>query len=144
MSQLADDLAASGNSLHDEFVAYLLAGLDEDYNSIFTSVASQADAIAPTELYAQLLCFEQHTSLQGHSAHGGSLSAMTASYGHGFLGWSWPWSIFTQSWAWPWPHSAWWLIKPVRPQCRQLLYDPAPMPGLFQDQPHRQEVLVPI
>jgi hypothetical protein len=87
MSQLADDLAASGAPLRDdEFVAYLLAGLDVDYNSVFTSVVARTDAIAPTELYAQLLSFEHHTSLQGNSAHGGSLSAMTASRGRGFTG----------------------------------------------------------
>jgi hypothetical protein len=37
MSQLADDLAASGTPLHDdEFIAYLLTGLDKDYNLVFT------------------------------------------------------------------------------------------------------------
>jgi hypothetical protein len=80
MSQHANDLAVSRTPLcDDEFVAYLLAGLDEDYNSVITLVVSRADAIAPTELYAQLLSFEHHMSLQGNSAHGGSLSAMTAS-----------------------------------------------------------------
>jgi hypothetical protein len=87
MSQLADDLATSGTPLcDDEFITYLLAGLDEDYNLVFTSVVSRADAIAPTELLAQLLSFEHHTSLQGNSAHGGSLSAMMASRGRGFSG----------------------------------------------------------
>jgi hypothetical protein len=42
MSQLAYDLVASGTPLHDdEFIAYLLAGLDGDYNSVFTSVVAQ-------------------------------------------------------------------------------------------------------
>jgi hypothetical protein len=87
MFQLADDLAASGTLLRDdEFVAYLLAGLDEDYNSVFTSVVTRADHLAPSELYAQLLSFEHHTSLQGNSTHGGTLSAMTASRGHGYSG----------------------------------------------------------
>jgi hypothetical protein len=87
MSQLVDYLVVAGNLLRDdEFIAYLLAGLDGDYNSVFTSVVSRADAIAPTELYAQLMRFEQHTSLQGHSVHGSSLSAMTSSCGHGSLG----------------------------------------------------------
>jgi hypothetical protein len=53
MSQLADDLAASRTPLRDdEFVAYLLAGLDEDYNSVFTSVVTRADPLTPSELYA--------------------------------------------------------------------------------------------
>jgi hypothetical protein len=83
MSQLVDDLAASGTPLHDdEFVAYLLTGLDEDYNLVFT----RADPLAPSELYAQLFSLEHHTSLQGNSAHGGLLSAMTASRGRGSSG----------------------------------------------------------
>jgi hypothetical protein len=87
MSQLADDLTTSGTLLHDdEFIAYLLAGLDEDYNSVFTSVVTRADPLAPSELYAQLFSFEHHTSLQGKSAHNGTLSAMTASHCHNYFG----------------------------------------------------------
>jgi hypothetical protein len=64
MSQLADDLVAFGTPLHnDKFVAYLLAVLDGDYNSVFTLVVTWADPHPPTELYAQLLSFEHHTSL---------------------------------------------------------------------------------
>jgi hypothetical protein len=87
MSQLTDDLTASRTPLRDdEFVAYLLTGLDEDYNSVFTSVVSRADPLPPSELYAQLLFLLNHTSLQGNSAHGGSLSAMIASHGHDYSG----------------------------------------------------------
>jgi hypothetical protein len=87
MSQLAYDLAASGTPLRDdEFTTYLLAGLDEDYSSMFTLVVSRADAIAPIDLYAQLFSFEQHTSLQVNSGHDGSLSVMMASHGHMFSG----------------------------------------------------------
>jgi uncharacterized cysteine cluster protein YcgN (CxxCxxCC family) len=82
MCQFADDLAMTGTPLRDdELVAYLLAGLDEEYNSIFTSVVGRTDLIVPTDYYAQLLSFEQHTSLQGQPSFGGSLSAMTASRG---------------------------------------------------------------
>jgi hypothetical protein len=70
----------------DELVAYLLAGLDEAYNPVFTSVVARSDPIAPSELYAQLLSFEQHTNLQGATSHGGSLSAMAASHGCGYTG----------------------------------------------------------
>jgi hypothetical protein len=38
MSQIAYDLTSSGTPLRDDkFVAYLIAGLDEDYNLVFTS-----------------------------------------------------------------------------------------------------------
>jgi hypothetical protein len=47
MSQLADDLTTSGTLLRDdEFIAYLLAGLDEDYNSVFTFVVTRAGLLA--------------------------------------------------------------------------------------------------
>jgi hypothetical protein len=92
MSSYADDLAASGSPLRDdELVAYLLTGLDEEYNLIFTAVVARVDPITPDELYSQLLSFEQHTALQSNNS-GGSSSAMASSHsrgpsdGHGFGG----------------------------------------------------------
>jgi hypothetical protein len=42
MCQYADELAAIGAPLRDdELIAYLLAGLDEDYNPVFTAVVAQ-------------------------------------------------------------------------------------------------------
>jgi hypothetical protein len=42
----ADDLAVSGTPLRDdELVAYLLTGLDEEYNLVFTSVVARSDPI---------------------------------------------------------------------------------------------------
>jgi hypothetical protein len=65
MSTFADDLTASGTPLHDdEFIAYLLAGLDEEYNPMLTVIIARADPISPGEHYAQLLSFKQHTTLQ--------------------------------------------------------------------------------
>jgi hypothetical protein len=69
----------------DELVAYILAGLDEDYNPVFTAVVAWNDPISPSELYSQLLSFEQHVSLQAHQMSGSSSSsAMTATQGRGF------------------------------------------------------------
>jgi hypothetical protein len=68
----------------DELVAYILAGLDEDYNPVFTAVVARNDPISPSELYSQLLSFEQHVSLQAHQMSGSSSSAMTATHGRGF------------------------------------------------------------
>jgi hypothetical protein len=60
MCQYADELTATGAPLHnDELVAYLLAGLDEDYKPVFIAVAARQDPISPSELYAQLLSLEQ-------------------------------------------------------------------------------------
>jgi hypothetical protein len=53
MSNFVDDLAASGAPLHDdEFVVYLLASLDEEYNPVFTAIVTRTDPISPSELYA--------------------------------------------------------------------------------------------
>jgi hypothetical protein len=42
MTHYADELVASSAPLCDiELVAYLLAGLDEDYNVVFTMVVAQ-------------------------------------------------------------------------------------------------------
>jgi hypothetical protein len=46
MSQFAEELVASGTPLHDdEFVTYLLADLDEEYNPVFTAVVTRVDPI---------------------------------------------------------------------------------------------------
>jgi hypothetical protein len=85
MSQFTDDLTASGAPLRDdELVAYLLTGLDEAYNPIFTPVVARVHPITPSELYSQLLSFQQHTSLQGSLMQGSVSSAMPASRGCGY------------------------------------------------------------
>jgi hypothetical protein len=87
MCHYADELAAFDTALcNDELVAYLLAKLDEDYNSVFTTIVARTNMNTPSELYAQLLSFEQHTTLQGHSMSGGPSSAMFASRGRRYNG----------------------------------------------------------
>jgi hypothetical protein len=87
MCHYAYELAAFGIALRDdELVAYLLAKLDEDYNSIFTAIVARTNTNTLSELYAQLLSFDQHTSLQGHSISGGPSSAMSASRGRRYNG----------------------------------------------------------
>jgi hypothetical protein len=79
MCQFADDLATSGTTLHDdELVTYLLAGLDEDYNPIFTIVVARADPMSPSELYAQLLSFEHHTHLQSQPSDASAAMELVA------------------------------------------------------------------
>jgi hypothetical protein len=52
MLVFVDDLIASGTPLRDdEFIAYLLAGLDEEYNPMFTVIVARADPISPSELF---------------------------------------------------------------------------------------------
>jgi hypothetical protein len=84
MCTYADELAASGAPLRDdELVAYILAGLNEDFNLVFTAVVARVDPIKPSELYSQLFSFEHHTNLQANSSTGGPSSAMSASRGRG-------------------------------------------------------------
>jgi hypothetical protein len=83
MSHFVDELAASVTPLCDSvLVTYLLVGLDEDFNLVFTSMVARVDPITPNELYTQLLSFEHHTNLQAHNSSGGHLR---------------PWCI---SWSW--------------------------------------------
>jgi hypothetical protein len=83
----ADELASSGQTLTDEeFVAYVLAGLDEEfYNPLVSSIVARAEPISPQELYSQmLLSYELRVDKQS----GGSYSsANTSSRGRGA-----PWS----------------------------------------------------
>jgi hypothetical protein len=84
MTHYTDEFIVSGAPLRDdELVAYILAGLEEDYNPVFTAIIAQVDPVSPSDLYAQLLSFEQHTHLQAHASSPASLSAMTATRGHG-------------------------------------------------------------
>jgi hypothetical protein len=74
-----------GSPLRDnELIAYLLAGLNEEYNHVFTTVVAWVEPISPSDLYAQLLSFEQHMHLHAPAALGHSSSAMMASHGHHF------------------------------------------------------------
>jgi hypothetical protein len=84
MCQFTDDLATSGAPLRDgELVAYLLASFDEDFNPVFTAMVARVDPITPSELYAQLLSFEQHTNLQAYHPSSAPSSAMVTSRGQG-------------------------------------------------------------
>jgi hypothetical protein len=65
-------------------VVYLLVGLNEDYNAVFTAIMARAGPISPSELYVQLMSFEQHTSLQVTNTPGSS--PMVASRSCGYSG----------------------------------------------------------
>jgi hypothetical protein len=60
MKSYVDEMAASGQTLGDEeFVAYVLTGLDEEiYNSFVSSIVTRVEPISPAELYSQMLAFE--------------------------------------------------------------------------------------
>jgi hypothetical protein len=60
MKNLTDEMAASGQSLGDEeFMAYVLIGLDEElYNSLVSSIVTRVEPISSYELFSQMLSYE--------------------------------------------------------------------------------------
>jgi hypothetical protein len=86
MKSHADEMAASGHRLGDEeFIAYVLTGLDEEiYNSLVSSIVTRVEPILPSERYSQMLSYELRLEKQG--AGGGfssTASANAASRGRG-------------------------------------------------------------
>jgi hypothetical protein len=73
MKQLADTLASIGKPLsEDEVVAYILAGLGPDYDTLVTSLTMRNDDLTLDEVYAYLLSFEQR-----HEQHDAELTLVT-------------------------------------------------------------------
>jgi hypothetical protein len=64
MKSLADDMAAAGKPLDDEkLIGHILTGLNEVHNPVVTVVASRNEAITVSNLYTQLLSFDQHLDM---------------------------------------------------------------------------------
>jgi hypothetical protein len=60
MKFLTDNMAAVGKPLDDEeLIRNILTGIDEVYNPVVTVVAAQDEAIMVSNLYTQLLSFDQ-------------------------------------------------------------------------------------
>jgi hypothetical protein len=79
-------MAATGQLLGDEeFVAYVLMGLDEEiYNSFVSSIVTCVEPISPSELYSQMLSFELSLDKQTGGA-GGYSTVNVATRGRGGL-----------------------------------------------------------
>ncbi|WVZ67677.1 hypothetical protein U9M48_016724 [Paspalum notatum var. saurae] len=72
MKALGDQMAAAGKPLEDEeMVAYILNGLDADFNGLVSALVTRVEPISVAELYTQLLSFETRLDLQ----QGGSNSS---------------------------------------------------------------------
>jgi hypothetical protein len=86
-----NDMSATGKPLDDEdLVQYILAGLDEDYDSVVNSVLARPQAITVSELAYQMLAFESHIDLRsgcsGSSANfakRGGRDGFSRGYGRG-------------------------------------------------------------
>jgi hypothetical protein len=99
MRSLGDEMAAAGRTLDDdELVEYILTGLNEEYDSLVSSVLARADPISVGKLYSQMLTFEKRIDLRNKHNLSGS-SANAASHGRGRPGRSgyggnWGWQGF--------------------------------------------------
>jgi hypothetical protein len=82
MKTLADEMAFAEKKLDDEeLVSYILAGLDIEYNTMVSVVATRVEPISLGELFTQLVGFEQRIDpLQGA---GSNSSTNLASHGRG-------------------------------------------------------------
>lgn len=64
MRALGDELSNAGKTIDDdELISYILAGLDEDYNPVVTSLVGRVEPLTYTEAYSQLLSFEHRLEL---------------------------------------------------------------------------------
>jgi hypothetical protein len=60
-----DEMVAAGKPLEDEnFIAYLLDGLDNDYNSFIENVSTRSDPLSVSDVYAQFLAAKSIFDLQ--------------------------------------------------------------------------------
>lgn len=59
MKVLADEMTSAGKPLDDEeLMSYILAGLDDDWEPVVSSLIGRPDVVSFHELYSQLLNFE--------------------------------------------------------------------------------------
>jgi hypothetical protein len=92
MKALSDSLTSIGEPLRDaEFVSYILAGLDEEYDALYEVVTNRTTPIPIRDLFSQLQSTEQRKLAQRRSgssshypaAHVVTPSAPPAAYGAG-------------------------------------------------------------
>ena len=59
MKTLGDEMAAAGKPLDDEeMVAYIINGLDVEFNPVTSALITRVEPITMSELFSQLLSFE--------------------------------------------------------------------------------------
>jgi hypothetical protein len=79
MCGLADELVTTGHPLGDEeFVSYVLVGLDEDFDPMVFAVVARIESISPTNLYSQMLSHELRRDRQSFDGTHGSYSSANA------------------------------------------------------------------
>ncbi|KAF5480595.1 hypothetical protein F2P56_001331 [Juglans regia] len=67
VKHLYDTMSAAGSPLTPvEFLSYLLAGLNSEYDAFVTSVTARLEPFSTEELYSLLLTYESHLSHNNH------------------------------------------------------------------------------
>ncbi|XP_071676969.1 uncharacterized protein [Lolium perenne] len=85
VKNMSDTLTSIGQPLRqEEFISYLLAGLDDDYDALVDRVGARTMPIPIRDLFAQLLSTEQRIEARKASLHGGAgnYSANASTYGN--------------------------------------------------------------
>ena len=84
MKGYADELAAAGRPIEEEeLVEYLLAGLDDTYNPLFTAIrVNGREDLTVGDLYAQVSAYDSRIELLSDGIYGSS-SANSAQHGRG-------------------------------------------------------------
>jgi hypothetical protein len=80
MKVLGDQMVAAGRLLEEEeFVEYILTGLDSDFNPIVSALIARKETVTVSEAYQQMLAFETRMDMLGLGQSGSS--ANTANHG---------------------------------------------------------------
>jgi hypothetical protein len=75
MKSLTDEMASAKKKVDDEeLVSYILAGLDEEYNSVVSALLARVEPVSVAEAHSQLLSFENRINLM-HGGHQASANA---------------------------------------------------------------------
>lgn len=83
MKGFGDEMAAAGKPIDDEeMVAFILNGLNPDYNPLTSALVTRVEPISLPELYSQMLSFETRLELQ----QGGGSPSSVNSAGRGGRG----------------------------------------------------------
>jgi hypothetical protein len=83
MKMLGEEMTAAGRPLEDEeLIEYFLTSLNQDYHPIVSIVIARCELVSLSELYSQLLAFENRHALMS-AQEGGDSFANAASRGGG-------------------------------------------------------------
>jgi hypothetical protein len=82
MRALGNEMAVAGRPLEEEeLVEYILAGLDEEYDSVVNSVLAKTEPTTVSELVAQIFAFETRVNLRSYDSSGSSVNATSRGRG---------------------------------------------------------------